>query len=209
MNKTINIIKRIVLFFVGLFIIQIGVALYLETNIGSDPFTVFAQGLATCLKITPGQANLIILPVFFGIVLFTARKRINIGTIICVLGVGPFIDLGVKIVSVFPLSSYSMVVKILLVALGCIIIAIGFSILSASNLGVGPNDIIPFVIMDKTKFQYRWIRMTFDMTYLIIGLALGGVVGVGTIIAVLMLGPSIQFFLPHGVKLAKAINILE
>jgi uncharacterized membrane protein YczE len=205
MNRTQNIIKRIALFFLGLFIIQIGVGLYIKTNIGSDPFTVFIQGLSTLLNISPGKANTIILAALFCIVFATARKRINIGTIICLVGVGPFIDLGIAIVSYLPLSSYSMVVKALLIVLGCIIISIGFSILSASNLGVGPNDIIPFMIMDKTKFQYRWIRMTLDMSYLIVGLALGGVFGLGTIIAGLMLGPCVQFCLPYGEKLAKII----
>ena len=52
MNKTINYIKRIVLFFIGMSIIQMGVALYLKTNIGSDPMTVFTQGLASTLDKT-------------------------------------------------------------------------------------------------------------------------------------------------------------
>lgn len=33
-------------------IIQFGVALFLKTNIGSDPFTVFTQGLAFALDKT-------------------------------------------------------------------------------------------------------------------------------------------------------------
>ena len=45
MNKTMNFIKRVILFFIGMSVIQFGVAMFLETNIGSDPFTVFTQGL--------------------------------------------------------------------------------------------------------------------------------------------------------------------
>ena len=45
LNKAINLIKRLVLFFIGMSIIQFGVALFLKTSIGSDPFTVFTQGL--------------------------------------------------------------------------------------------------------------------------------------------------------------------
>ena len=83
MNKAINLIKRLVLFFVGMSIIQFGVALFLKTSIGSDPFTVFTQGLAMVLnktglkdlsivqmisgraEVTPGVANMIILIVLF------------------------------------------------------------------------------------------------------------------------------------------------
>ena len=180
MSKNLYLIKRLILFFLGMSIIQFGVALFLKTNIGSDPFTVFTQGLASTLdktgvknfsivkmiagsaQVTPGIANMIILVVLFSIILIIDRKRIKIGTLICVVGVGPIIDLSVKAVSYFQIETYNYVLKVILVLVGCFIIALGFSILSASNLGVAPNDIIPFIIRDKTKIQYRWIRMTMD-----------------------------------------------
>jgi len=205
MTKKLNLIKRLILFFIGMSIIQIGVALFLKTNIGSDPLTLFTQGLAFSLNKTPGNANMIILFVLFCIILLVERNRINIGTIICVLGVGPIIDLGVKAVSVFPISSSSIIIKIFLVVVGCVLISIGFAILSASNLGVAPNDIIPFIIKDKTKLEYRWIRMALDVSFLIIGLALGGIFGIGTIISALLTGPCIQFCLPYGEKFVNAI----
>ncbi|MGH4125201.1 MAG: YczE/YyaS/YitT family protein [Clostridium sp.] len=205
MTKKINLIKRLILFFIGMSIIQIGVALFLKTNIGSDPFTLFTQGLAFLLKKTPGNANMIILFVLFCIILLVERTRIKIGTIICVVGVGPIIDLGVKAVSFFPIASSNIAIKILLVVFGCILIAIGFSILSASNLGVAPNDIIAFIIKDKTNLEYRWIRMALDVSFLIIGFALGGIFGIGTIISALLTGPLIQFCLPYGEKFVNVI----
>ena len=205
MTKKLNLIKRLILFFIGMSIIQIGVALFLKTNIGSDPFTLFTQGLAFLLKKTPGNANMIILFVLFCIIILVEKTRINIGTIICVVGVGPIMDLGVKAVSFFQIESLNIVIKILLVAFGCVLIAIGFSILSASNLGVAPNDIIPFIIKDKTKLEYRWVRMALDTIFLIIGFTLGGIFGIGTIISALLTGPCIQFCLPYGEKLVNAI----
>ncbi len=205
MNKKLNLIKRLILFFIGMSIIQIGVALFLKTNIGSDPFTLFTQGLAFLLKKTPGNANMIILFVVVCIILLVERTRINIGTIICVVGVGPIMDLGVKAVSFLQIESLNIVIKILLVVLGCVLIAIGFSILSASNLGVAPNDIIPFIIKDKTNLEYRWVRMGLDAIFLVTGFALGGIFGIGTIISALLTGPCIQFCLPYGEKFVNAI----
>lgn len=206
MNSKLNLVKRAILFFLGMSIIQFGVALYIKTNIGSDPFTVFTQGLAFLLNITPGKANMIILVSLFSIILFIGRKRINIGTFICVMGVGPIIDLSMKTVSLLSIDSFNIILKVLVVAAGCIIIAIGFSIVSASNLGVAPNDIIPFIIQDKTNFQYRWIRIGLDIGYLTIGYFLGGIVGVGTIIALLLLGPCIQFCLPYGEQFVRMVT---
>ena len=218
LNKTINLIKRLVLFFVGMSIIQFGVALFLKTSIGSDSFTVFTEGLATVLnktglkdlsivhmitgraEVTPGVANMIILIVLFIGILIVDRNRIKIGTLICVIGVGPIIDLGVKAVSYFPIESANIFVKMLLVLGGCFIIAVGFSIMSESDIGVAPNDIVPFIIKDKLNCQYRWVRIAFDATFLIVGFILGGKVGIGTIIAMLAIGPFIQFCLPYGKK---------
>lgn len=218
MKKAINLIKRLVMFFVGMSIIQFGVALFLKTSIGSDSFTVFTEGLATVLnktglkdlsivhmitgraEVTPGVANMIILIVLFIGILIVDRKRIKIGTLICVIGVGPIIDLGVKAVSYFPIESANIFVKMLLVLGGCFIIAVGFSIMSESDIGVAPNDIVPFIIKDKLNCQYRWVRIAFDATFLIAGFILGGKVGIGTIIAMLAIGPFIQFCLPYGKK---------
>ena len=205
MTKTLNLIKRLTLFFVGMSIIQIGVALFLKTNIGSDPFTLFTQGLAFLLNKTPGNANMVILFILFFIILLIEKSRINIGTIICVVGVGPIIDLGVKAISFFQIASLNIGLKMLLVVFGCALIAVGFSILSASKVGMAPNDIIPFIIKDKTNFQYRWIRMTLDISFLIIGFILGGVFGIGTVISALLTGPFIQFCLPYGEKFVNAI----
>ena len=193
-------------------IIQFGVALFLRMNIGSDPFTVFTQGLANTLNnlgmnVTTGTANRIILVVLFSIILLLNKNHIKIGTIICVIGVGPIIDLGIRVVSVLPVESYSYLLKMFLIALGCFIIAIGFSILSATKVGVAPNDIIPFIIKERINCEYRWIRICMDAFLLIGGFLLGGTVGVGTIIAMATTGPFIQLCLPYGQKFTDFILI--
>ena len=212
MKKLSETIKKLLLFLLGMSIIQFGVALFLRMNIGSDPFTVFTQGLANTLNnlgmnVTTGTANRIILVVLFSIILLLNKNHIKIGTIICVIGVGPIIDLGIRVVSVLPVESYSYLLKMFLIALGCFIIAIGFSILSATKVGVAPNDIIPFIIKERINGEYRWIRICMDAFLLIGGFMLGGTVGVGTIIAMATTGPFIQLCLPYGQKFTDFILI--
>lgn len=212
MKKLSETIKKLLLFLLGMSIIQFGVALFLRMNIGLDPFTVFTQGLANTLNnlgmnVTTGTANRIILVVLFSIILLLNKNHIKIGTIICVIGVGPIIDLGIRVVSVLPVESYSYLLKMFLIALGCFIIAIGFSILSATKVGVAPNDIIPFIIKERINCEYRWIRICMDAFLLIGGFMLGGTVGVGTIIAMATTGPFIQLCLPYGQKFTDFILI--
>lgn len=196
-------IKKLILFFSGLCIIQTGVAIFIKANIGSDPFTVFTQGLAKLLNITTGQANLVILFIFFIVILLTARKSINIGTILSVVSAGFFIDLMSNLLDKLCFDSYNIIIKCLILFLGCVIVAIGFSMLMSANLGVAPNDLIPLMLQEKLKCQYKWIRITLDLSYLIIGFLLGGVVGIGTVISALCQGPIIQFFMPKIDKILK------
>ena len=210
MKKLSEATKRIIIYLIGMSIIQFGVALFLRMNIGSDPFTVFTQGLANTLNnlgvnATTGTANRIILIVLFSIILLLNKSHIKIGTMICVVGVGPIIDLGVSMVSILPVESYNYLLKMFLIALGCFIIAIGFSMLSATKVGVAPNDIIPFIIKERTNWEYRWIRILMDAVLLISGFMLGGTVGVGTIIAMATTGPFIQLCLPYGEKFTNFI----
>ena len=210
MKKLSEATKRIIIFLIGMSIIQFGVALFLRMNICSDPFTVFTQGLANTLNnlgvnATTGTANRIILIVLFSIILLLNKSHIKIGTMICVVGVGPIIDLGVSMVSILPVESYNYLLKMFLIALGCFIIAIGFSMLSATKVGVAPNDIIPFIIKERTNWEYRWIRILMDAVLLISGFMLGGTVGVGTIIAMATTGPFIQLCLPYGEKFTNFI----
>lgn len=212
MKKLSEATKRIIIFLIGMSIIQFGVALFLRMNIGSDPFTVFTQGLANTLNnlgvnATTGTANRIILIVLFSIILLLNKSHIKIGTMICVVGVGPIIDLGVSMVSILPVESYNYLLKMFLIALGCFIIAIGFSMLSATKVGVAPNDIIPFIIKERINCEYRWIRICMDAFLLIGGFMLGGTVGVGTIIAMATTGPFIQLCLPYGQKFTDFILI--
>lgn len=194
--KNYNIVlKKIILFFVGLFIVQIGVALFLSINIGSDPFTIFTQGLSKILNITPGNSNRLITFVLLIAFLIFYRKDINIGTILAIIFAGPFLDFMLNIYSSIPFDSFNIIIKILLFFIASIIIAIGFPILKSANLGVAPNDSLYLAFSEILHKPYGIVRITIDGFYLILGYLCGGVVGIGTIICLISLGPIMGFFL--------------
>jgi len=84
MKKANNLINQLILFFIGMSIIQFGVALFLKTNIGSDPFTVFTQGLASMLNKTSLKD--------FSLVKLISGGTIGVGTVIAMILIGPFIQ---------------------------------------------------------------------------------------------------------------------
>lgn len=84
----------------------------------------------------------------------------------------------------------------MIVAISCVVISIGFSILKSANLSVAPTDQLPLIIVDKSNWQYKWVRITMDVICIVVGFTLGGALGLGTIITTLLIGPCIQYFLP-------------
>ena len=128
-----NYIVRIMFFLVGCFIIQLGVAFFIKSNTGVDSFTIFMQGLANLLHITVGQANILVMGiVFIGMLIFT-REYIRLGTFLAVITAGPFLDLINNLLNNVGIDALPLIVRLLIVAISCVVIAIGFSILKMGS----------------------------------------------------------------------------
>ena len=163
------------------------------------------QGLANLLHITVGQANILVMGiVFIGMLIFT-REYIRLGTFLAVITAGPFLDLINNLLNNVGIDALPLIVRLLIVAISCVVIAIGFSILKSAELSVAPTDQLPLIIVDKTSWQYKWVRITMDVIFIVVGFSLGGVLGLGTIITTLLIGPCIQYFLPIIEKKAEKI----
>lgn len=52
-----------------------------------------------------------------------------------------------------------------------------------------------------------WVRMSCDFIFVVLGFLLGGTVGAGTVVAVFLTGPLVQFWLPRTKKLVQ--NVLK
>ena len=163
-----NYIVRIMFFLVGCFIIQLGVAFFIKSNTGVDSFTIFMQGLSNLLDITVGQANILVMGiVFIGMLIFT-REYIRLGTFLAVITAGPFLDLINNLLNNVGIDALPLIVRLLIVAISCVVIAIGFSILKSAELSVAPTDQLPLIIVDKTSWQYKWVRITMDVIYIVV-----------------------------------------
>ena len=75
-----------------------------------------------------------------------------------------------------------------------------------SNAGTGPNDLVAVILSDKIeRVQFRWVRVGCDLFFVVLGFILGGTVGAGTVVAVFLTGPLVQFWLPKTKKAVQAV----
>lgn len=195
-----NLITKIIFLIVGLIHIGIGSSFFILSNIGSDPFNVFMQGISNHTILTIGMANSMVSLIWFVIIFFVSRKYIRLGTIFAVLILGPMTDLAIFIFSPIINNELPLSMRIVTMLIGCNIIALGVAIVFNVNLGMVPNDIMSILIAEKTKFQFRWVRITYDVLIVVIGSLMEGVFGIGTIVCAVLTGPLIQFFMPISKK---------
>ncbi len=205
-------IIRSIILVIGLIIAHFGVTLFLLSNLGADPFNVFVQGLYRVLGsvvpenlITHGRTHMAVCLIIIFILLFVDRSYIKIGTVICMVCGGPIIDFFTWLLGLVLGSEVPLWGRIIMLVLGCVILAYGMTIVIKSDAGTGPNDLVAVVISDKTKKKFGIIRLIVDGVFAAIGFALGGVLGAGTIVCIALVGPVAGVFLPINEKMINKI----
>lgn len=197
--------KALLILFAGLAVAHLGVTFFLLSALGTDTFTVFIQGLSRTVHLTVGTVHVIVLCVLMAVMALTTKGYIKPGTIVCAFCGGPLIDLFTWMFGGVINGSSSMAVRIISMVAGCVILSAGMSVVINSNAGTGPNDLVAIILTDKLKkIQFRWVRVGCDLFFVALGFCLGGTVGVGTIAAVCLTGPLVQFWLPRSKRLVQA-----
>lgn len=203
-----EIAVRMVILFVGLCIAHLGVTLFLLAELGSDPFNVFVQGLFRTLAKLPGLrflthgyvhigVNLLII----AILLFVDRRYIKLGTVFCMAFGGPIIDVFTALLGGIIHAGLPFVVRLGILALGCVILAYGMTVVIKSDAGTGPNDLVALAISEKGHFRFGLTRTLTDVCFVGIGFVLGGKVGIGTLVCAVLVGIVAERFLPLNEKL--------
>lgn len=198
--------KAIVILLIGLTVAHLGVTLFLLSELGTDTFTVFIQGLSRVSGLTVGTVHVIVLCILMVVMLLTTKGYVKPGTVVCAFCGGPIIDFFTWLLGTYINADSLTAVRIVSMLAGCIVLSAGMSIVINSNAGTGPNDLVAVILSDKIeKIEFRWIRVGCDLFFVVLGFLLGGTVGAGTIVAVFLTGPLVQFWLPRSKKAVQVI----
>ena len=207
-----EILIRVVILFVGLTIAHLGVTLFLLADLGADPFNVLIQGLFRTIAsvtgaklLTHGYTHVAVSLLIIAVLLLTDRSYVKIGTVICMVCGGPIIDFFTWMLGGIIHAENPFAMRIVVLALGCVILAFGMTIVIKSDSGTGPNDLVAIVISDKLKKPFGIVRIVVDVCFVLFGFLLGGAVGIGTLICAALVGPVAGIFLPRSEKIVHSI----
>ena len=85
----------------------------------------------------------------------------------------------------------------LLMAGGVVLNALATALYIGSQLGPGPRDGLMTGLHRRTGLSIRLVRTSMEILVVAVGWLLGGVVGLGTVLYALAIGPLVQLMLPH------------
>ena len=185
---------RLFLSFFGTMISELGIGCYYACGLGTDPISVFVDGLHNISGMSYGNISTICNVIQAILIFIFIREYLGIGTLIGVLIGGPLIDVFETLVRTsFPLETTTLPVRIIILLVGLITTGIGYGLGIVSKMGIGCFQFIPLFLTKKTKIDLKYTQMFSDATFFLIGFLLGGVVGVGTLVGVFLTGFILSF----------------
>ena len=171
---------------IGLILFGLGEALLIASGAGVSPWTVFAQGFS---KVTNWSIGLSTFTISFFVLLFWVplRQTLGVGTVLNIIIISLVLDLSAPYLPVFETSA----MRLAEAALGVIITGFGGGIYLIANLGPGPRDGLMTGLQRQTGHPLATVRSVIEISVVVLGWSLGGVVGLGTLMFAFGIGPCV------------------
>jgi len=181
--------RRITRLIVGLLLCGTGVALMIDADLGLAPWDVLHQGIAKHTSLGIGTVAII---VGFVVLLLwlPLKERYGLGTLCNVILIGLTINVLLDVLPEHPPTG----VRIAFLVVGTFLFGPGSGFYIGVRLGPGPRDGLMTAIAAR-GYSVRVVRTVIEVTVLVIGFALGGTVGAGTLLFAFSIGPNVHFWL--------------
>ena len=191
-----TVILRLTLLYSGLVLFGFGVTLLIMADLGVPPWDVFHTGLAGVIDWPLG---VVIVAVSFAVLLLwiPLRERPGLGTVSNAVLVGLTVEVAGRLL---PDTPDSMALRIGLVAIGIAIKGIATGMYIGARMGPGPRDGLMTGIA-RRRWSVRTVRTAIELTVLAAGVALGGSIGVATLVFAVAIGPIAHVAIPHFTRL--------
>lgn len=184
-------LRRLLQLYIGLTLYGVSTAMFVRADLGADPWNVFHLGVASLLSMNIGMV-MIATGVLVLLLWIPLRQRPGLGTISNVIVLGLAADATLAILP--PIES--LLARSLLLVAAVVVNALATGLYIGAGFGAGPRDGLMTGVHARTGWPVRRIRTTIEVSVLLIGWLLGGVVGPGTVLYALAIGPLIQICLP-------------
>ncbi|MDA3010631.1 MAG: hypothetical protein O2886_07950, partial [Actinomycetota bacterium] len=189
--------RRSVMLLVGLSLFGISLGLVVRAGLGLAPWDVFHEGVSERLDLSLG--TVIVATSFVVLLLWIPlRERPGVGTIGNAILVGVWVDITMAVI---PEIDGALIGRVALLLLGVSINGLATGLYIGAGMGSGPRDGLMTGIASRGH-SIRAVRTSIEAIVLVTGFALGGTIGVGTLLYAFAIGPIAHKTIPWFVRLS-------
>lgn len=174
----------------GLVVFGFGIALMAQANVGLGPWEALHQGVQFRTGIPMGTVS-ILLGVPILALWWPLGERPGLGTLLNVLLIGTATNVGNALIPAQTVPAFQLAQM----AAGVVVIGLGSGIYLSADLGPGPRDGLMVGIHHRFGWSIRRSRTVIEISALVVGWALGGTIGIGTVVFAFGIGPVVQVML--------------
>ena len=183
--------RRLVQLAVGLVLYGVSMGMMVRSGLGLDPWDVLHDGLSQRLPLSFGTI-VIVTGVLVLLVWWPLRQWPGFGTMANVVVIGVATDGTLAVLA----APDALALRVPLLLGGIVLNGLAGALYIGSQFGPGPRDGLMTGLARRSGRSIRLVRTALELSVLTLGWVLGGVVGLGTVLYALLIGPVVQFFLP-------------
>ncbi|HYN31128.1 MAG TPA: hypothetical protein VES40_00770 [Ilumatobacteraceae bacterium] len=188
-SESMRFSVRVGLLVVGSFTIAIAVAVTLWNGLGPGPLDVFIGAVRVRSGLALGPTVWLVVGSMIGLSWLLGRRP-GPGTLISPVIAGAVMQATATMLEPVGVPD-SLAVRISIHLLAVVTIGLGAGALIVSRLGAGSGELLAAAASDRSGRSEPRARMAIELSCLVVGVALGGPVGLGTILMALTIGPAV------------------
>ncbi|MFD7939315.1 YitT family protein [Streptomyces sp. NPDC059755] len=185
-----HLARRLIQLYVGLTLYGASSALLVRAGLGLEPWNVLHQGLGELTGLTIGVVSIVVGAAVL-LLWIPLRQRPGLGTVSNVFVVGLAMDGTLAYVP----EAHGLAVQLPLLLAGIVLNGAATGLYIAASFGPGPRDGLMTGLHRRTGRSIRLMRTAVEVAVVVTGFALGGTIGVGTVLYAVTIGPLAQLFL--------------
>jgi uncharacterized membrane protein YczE len=182
--------RRLVQLYTGLALYGASSALLVQSGLGLEPWNVLHQGLAELTGLTIGVVSIFVGAAVL-LLWIPLRQRPGLGTVSNIFVVGLAMDGTLALVP----GAHGLAARVALLVAGIVLNGVATGLYIAASFGPGPRDGLMTGLHRRTGRSIRLVRTAIELAVVVTGFALGGTVGIGTVLYAVAIGPLAQLFL--------------
>ena len=181
-------------YIIGILLLTLGIALTIQSNLGTSPFDAVLVGLSRNVGLTVGSWEIILAGLMIGCNSILIRQKPEVLGLVTAVITGIGIDLWLFLLGNL-ITPELWPSKAVCFSVGLIVIGIGTATYLHTNFAPIPVDRLTLILKELTGTNLFFSRTFIYLIFLILAIMLNGPIGIGTVLTVCLGGLILNFFM--------------